>query len=72
MMRLQNEVAQWNAQHPVGTEVFLTKDDGEVLHTKTRSTAWVLGGHTNLILLENISGACDLDRVKLVQMSLSP
>jgi hypothetical protein len=56
-------VERWNKLHPVGAAVTVTKDLGEKLETVTRSEAWVLGGHTAVILVEGISGGYALTRV---------
>lgn len=58
------EAKAWNSLHPVGTEVHVTKDDGTVVQTKTRSEAWALMGHTAVVQLEGLSGCYLLDRVK--------
>lgn len=63
----QNAVDRWNANHPIGTVVDLTKDSGEVVRTKTRSEAEVLSGHTAVIWLEGVRGCYCLDRVKAAQ-----
>jgi len=48
--KMQAECDEWNAAHPVGTEILLDKDfvDDPFL-TKTRSTAQILSGHNELI-----------------------
>lgn len=50
---------------PVGTEVQVLKDNGDVVATKTRSLPWKLGGHTWVVMLEGISGCYDLARVSV-------
>lgn len=62
---------KWNQDHKPGIEVIVTKDFGEPsVTTKTRSEAYMLGasgdypGHTAVILLDGISGAYSLERVK--------
>ena len=67
-MGRQSKAAQelcdrWNKLHPVGSAVTVTKDLGDKLDTVTRSEAWVLGGHTAVILVEGISGGYSLTRV---------
>ncbi|MGW9584678.1 hypothetical protein ACWIGB_05335 [Streptomyces albidoflavus] len=54
----------WNAAHPVGTPVvafpgFRPEDDRncERLVTRTRTAAWVLSGHTPVVMVEG-HGAC--------------
>lgn len=51
---------------PDGTDVIVTKDDRTEVHTKTRSPGFLLGGHTACIMLEGISGAYSLERVRKV------
>ena len=60
----QKLVDRWNSRYPVGVEVRVTKDLGEVVETKTRSEASMLGGHSAVIWLEGISGCYLLSRVK--------
>jgi hypothetical protein len=56
-------VNHWNEQHDIGTPVSVRMDDGKALETVTHSVAWMLGGHTAVIMLEGISGGYKLDRV---------
>ncbi len=62
-------VQQWNENHPVGTAVEVTLDDGSIKETKTASEAWLMGGHSAVIKLEGISGGYSLDRVKALVAS---
>jgi len=65
-------VEKWNEGHPIGTEVSVEMDTGELRATKTRSKAQMLGvepsrndpGHTAVIFLEGISGCYLLSRVR--------
>lgn len=57
-------VHEWNAKHQPGVMVKVTMDDGTMRETVTNSEAWLLGGHTAVILLVGIGGAYALDRVK--------
>ncbi len=57
----------FNASCPVGIAVSVRRDDGSVLWTTTRSEAWILGGHTPVIMVKGISGAYLLERVKRAQ-----
>ena len=59
----QAEADAWNAAHEVGCEVRVTKDNGDILETITRSTAWELCGHAS-VLVVGISGGYSLERVK--------
>jgi hypothetical protein len=47
-----------------GMSVEVTKDDGSIVRTKTRSDPWFMGGHTWMVLLEGFSGAYACARVK--------
>lgn len=48
---------------PVGAPVTVEKDDGSKVETVTASKAWMMSGHTAVILLKGISGCYALDRV---------
>jgi hypothetical protein len=58
----------WNARHPVGTAVLLREDDGRDTLTKTRSEAWVMGGHTAVVMVEGKRGGWDLERLRSVEV----
>jgi hypothetical protein len=63
---LEKEAAAWNAKHPVGTPVTRYKiidplEDGK--DTKTRSEAWVMGGHSVMVMVEGVSGGVCLESV---------
>ena len=59
----QNQVEKFNLRYRIGQHVNVETDSGKTITTKTRSEAWLLGGHTATILIEGISGAYLLDRV---------
>ncbi len=65
-------VTKWNQDHKPGTDVIVTKDDQSKVQTKTHSEAYMLGasgdypGHTAVIMLDGISGAYSLERVKAI------
>ena len=61
--KLESICGEFNARCPVGTEVHLINDLGQVEHTRTRSEAWVLGGHSPVIMVEGRSGGYDLTRI---------
>lgn len=63
LAELVQSVDDWNAQHPIGTAVTVTDDFGKTSESKTRSAAWVMGGHSAMILLEGVSGGYMLERV---------
>jgi len=69
-LRIQQiKVADWNRLHPnPGVKVFVLRDDGTTLETVTRSAAWMLGGHSAVIMVEGIAGAYSLDRVTTIRL----
>lgn len=60
---------RWNERYPIGTPVRVRKDSGAEVFTQTRSAATVLGGHSAVIWLEEISGAYSLRRVTAVNVN---
>lgn len=55
----QHLVDEWNAMHPIGTPVTrykLIKPLREPEQTKTRSEAWLVGGHSAVVKVEGVSG----------------
>lgn len=62
----QRLVINWNNKHPEGTAVTVTLDgDQGTMESVTRSEAWMMGGHSAVILLEGIAGGYALDRVRV-------
>lgn len=61
---LAKEVEDFNLHVPVGSPVVVTKDMGEQVETRTRSEAWVMGGHTAMVMVDGIPGGYLLSRVK--------
>lgn len=62
---LIRQVTDWNTAHPLpGTSVIVKLDDGTELATRTRSEAYVLSGHSAVIMLDGVSGAYSLNRVR--------
>ena len=60
-------VANWNAKHPIGTPVTHYKfihPQREGTETKTRSEAWIMGGHSAMVMVEGVAGGVDLESVK--------
>lgn len=53
----------WNTANPVGTAVTLKRDNGQIMDTKTRSTAYVSDAGYPVIFLEGVTGYYLLDRV---------
>lgn len=62
--KAQAECDRWNELNPEGSSVTLTKDSGTVMHTKTRSAAYVCASGYAVIFLEGVSGYYLLDRVE--------
>ncbi len=58
------EVENFNLKTPVGSKVFVTYDDGSKVETETTSKAYLLGGHTPVIHLQDVTGCYLLNRVK--------
>jgi hypothetical protein len=58
---LQRQVDEWNAKYPEGTEVTryrLIHPLREPQDTRTRSAAWVMGGHTAMVMVETVGSVC--------------
>jgi hypothetical protein len=53
----------WNTRHNVGVRVVYVSDHRGPIFTVTRSRAQVLGGHSAVIWLENVTGCVALERV---------
>ncbi|MFA7254350.1 MAG: hypothetical protein WC107_07445 [Patescibacteria group bacterium] len=63
---LESTAAEWNAEHPVGTPVTRYKLVDPLRmgnETKTRSEAWVMGGHSVMIMVEGVPGGVLLESV---------
>lgn len=56
------ECENWNLKHPVGTIVWLRKDSGDTVHTKTRSEAYVCDSGYAVCFFEGVSGYYLLNR----------
>ena len=57
----------FNAVNQIGAEVDVKKDNGSIDRTRTRSEAWLMGGHTAMILLGGISCRYILERVTVAE-----
>lgn len=63
-------VEQWNAQHPIGTSVLRyrlvhPRREPEAQPTKTRSEAWLLGGHTAVVMVEGVAGGVMVESLEV-------
>ena len=66
---LFEKARQWNSLHPIGTEVIRYKRINPLSEgnkTKTRSEAWVMGGHSIVVLVEGVSGAVQLESIQVI------
>lgn len=64
---LERLKTEWNQAHPIGTSVIrykLIKPLREGTETKTTSLAWVMGGHSVMVMVEGVSGGVVLESVK--------
>lgn len=60
-------VDDWNAKHPVGTPVTRYRRINPLagaVETKTRSEAWLMGGHTAMVMVEGQAGGVMVESVK--------
>jgi hypothetical protein len=64
---LELQCSRWNEKNPVGAHVFVLRDNGVKFLTKTRSTAYVMGGHSAVIFVEGIAGCYLLSRLTMVK-----
>ena len=60
---LKARVAAWNQAIPIGHPVLVVNDTGQIVDTRTRGDAYVLGGHSALVMVEGITGGYALERV---------
>ena len=67
--KAEKAVREWNEKYPANTNVEVTRDDGSITETYTLSAAWVLGGHSAVVLLNGISGCYALERVRYLKPS---
>lgn len=67
---LEQIVKDWNKKNPVGTKVNYLSNSNlsnlKKVETKTRSQAWVMGGHSAMVMVESIAGGVSLDFVELI------
>jgi hypothetical protein len=60
------KIDEFNRMCPIGSEVNVTLDSGEVIKSRTLTEAWVVCG-SGMVKLDGISGGYDIDRVKPLQ-----
>lgn len=64
----QKIVDEWNASHPVGTPVTrykLVNPLADPSDTKTRSEAWLMGGHTAMVMVDGVAGGVMVESCKV-------
>jgi len=62
----QKAVDEFNAEHPIGTPVLFwpwTKS-GPGRESETRTPAWVMGGHSAMVSVEDYAGGIALTHVE--------
>ena len=57
----------WNRLHPVGTKVLVWLDNGQKFRSETTAPASLLGGHTAVAWLKDMTGCYKLYRVTAVE-----
>ncbi len=75
LKKLEAEAAEWNQSYPIGTPVTRYKLINPLRmgnETKTRSQAWVMGGHSVMIMVDGVSGGVLLESVKPCLAEASP
>ena len=74
--RAQQEIVDaWNAKHPIGTPVTrykLINPLAEPVETLTRSEAWLMGGHTAMVMVEGQAGGVMVESCKPRRTQLNP
>ncbi len=68
----QQQVEAWNREHPVGSKVLVTRDNGETLETTVKREAELLGGHSPVAWVDGISGCYAISRITAVPTPLCP
>jgi hypothetical protein len=59
-------VDAFNGKHAIGTPVeYRRYPTAEPVVTVTRSEAWVMGGHTPVVLVDGVSGSVALFAIKV-------
>lgn len=65
-------VENWNQHHAAGTPVrvfSIIGDPSTAVETITRSEAWLMGGHSAVVLVEGKSGGWCLDAVEALPVA---
>ena len=67
IIRREEIVKNWNQLNLVGSPCVYENDFGSKMSTKTRSEAWLLGGHTPVVLVDRISACVELERITITK-----
>ncbi len=62
-LQLNQQVTSWNARYPVGSSVSY-RSRSKLIGTKTTSEAWLMGGHSVVVLLEGVTGGVSINHLK--------
>lgn len=72
----EDEIAEWNRRHPIGSECILFRDFSGVDHTgdrtHTRSEAWRIGSGHALVCVAGRTGGQSIDRIMFVPAVATP
>lgn len=60
---MESKINVFNENHPVGSDVYVIKDNGDKIRTTVKHPACIMSGHTAVAWLDGIIGAYALDRV---------
>jgi len=63
----QSIVDKFNKAKPIGSPVTyyeLIDPPAKPFHTNTRTEAWVMGGHSAMVMVEGISGGVCVDHIQ--------
>jgi hypothetical protein len=63
----RRKMDSFNRRAPLGTLVEVTRDDGRKERRKVRSEAWMLAGHTAVVMLDGIRGGFALERCRILK-----
>jgi hypothetical protein len=64
--QLEKTVSDWNKKYPIGTPVTrykLIDPLEDPVETETRSEAWVMGGHSAMVMVKGVSGGVLVESV---------
>lgn len=65
---LNAAVERFNCEMPVGSLVSVRRDNGDVVATRVRARAEVLGGHSAVAWFDGIAGCYAIDRAMSMEL----